>query len=282
MTTAPDYLLKSSPLTKTDERITEKNDTSLHQKELLECKGLTGAAQLEDGSGIKLEKMENAQLKLQLASSLTENRLLSQLSAACLTTRSTLQLSQLGMKPSSHVDSTDVSQKMSQLCVASSRTLSSKEKFSGTYATPVLSSVPVGTKSTVAVPEPVMKKHARDRKAVDSKGTSAAGKPKQKPVKKVKFGVPEEGDNAEDVACFELPNYQLVHERVDTEKVELFLPPEREELAEQLMRPLVDVQSIKVVILLLYCYILLSGSCVSWPGMIKFVVISVTTLCIEK
>jgi len=52
----------------------------------------------------------------------------------------------------------------------------------------------------------------------------------------------------EDDSSFELPSYQLTHEHVESEKLDLFVPLEKEEMMEQLMRPTVDVQSIKVIV----------------------------------
>lgn len=255
MTTAPDYLLNSSLLK--DERLIDKNNTALHWEELSVCKGLRTAAQVpvcksstQDGRDVKFAKTENALLKSQLASSLTENRLLAQWSAACLTSSSTVQLPHLGMKQSFHLESTYDNQEMSQLCLTSSLTLASKEKFAGMCATdsPVLVSLPVGIKSTVGGSK-CAKKHAVERKARDTKGTSVAVKPK--PVKKVKLAVPEQANNVVHVSNFEPPTYQLIHEHVEREKVVLFVPPEKEEIAERLMRRVVDVQSVKVITKLL-------------------------------
>jgi len=245
LTTAPDYLLNSSLLTKRDEQHCDKINASLHWEEPSDCKGLTRAGRVsaQGGTNVKFVETENMLLKSQLASSMTENHLLAQ-----WTSSSTTQLSHLGMNQLSHLESTYVNQKMSQLCVALPLVLTTKAKFGGTCSTSVLSSVPVGIKNTVAGSKSVMKEHATERKALDTKRISAVRKPKPKLVKKDKLAVPEQVGNVEDDSSFELPCYQLAHEHFESEKIQLFVPPEKEEMAERLMRPTVDVQSIKVIV----------------------------------
>jgi len=226
LTIAPDYLLKSSLSTKKDDRLADTSNTALSWKEPLEYGGLRRALQVcksttEDGRGAKFAKMENHLLKSELASSLTKNRLLPQLSA-------------------------DVSQKMPQLCVTPSLILTSTEKFSVTSACPVSSSVAVGVKDSVPESQSLMKEHITKRKALATKGTTAVGKPKPKPVKKAKLAEPEQADNDEVISSFELPDYQVTHEPVESEKVELFVSVDKEQMLEQLLRPVVDVPSLKV------------------------------------
>jgi len=250
LTTAPDYLLKSSLLTGKDEQFSDKSNAALRWQEPSECKGLRTAAQVhkssaQDGRSVETE---NHLLKSQLAYSLTENRLLAQLSAPCLKSSATTQLCHIGMKQLSQSVTADISQKVSQLSVIPSAT---KEKFNGTCAPPVSSSVSVGIKTTVLEIKSGMKEHVTKRKALDANGKSVTGTRKPKPLKKVKLAVPEQTDYEEAVSSFELPDYQLAHEHVESKKVELFVPPEKEQLVEELLRPIVDVQSIKVAVCLL-------------------------------
>ena len=251
LTTAPDYLLKSSLLTKRDDRLIDISNTALWWQEPSEYKGLKCPEQVckswnQDGRGGKFSKTEIPLLKSQLASCLTENRLLTQLSVPCLSSSGTTQLHRLGMKHSlSSLENADVSQNMSQYCVTPSSISATNATFGGTRASPVMSSVPVDTKNTV-----VESKHVIKRKAVDTKTTSLAEKRKPKPVKKVKLAVPEQADD-DSVSSFELPEYQLTHECMESEKVELFVSTEIEQMREQLMRPVVDVPSIKVATWLL-------------------------------
>ena len=176
LTVAPDYLLKSSLLTKRDDHL----------------------------------------LKLHSApSTLTENRLLAQLSVPCLKSSVTLMSAK-------------------------------QDKFDGTCVTSVSSSIPVGIKKPVPESRAIVKEHVVKRQSQDTRGTSVVGKVKPKPVKKVKLSVPEQTDNNDDVSSFELPEYQLTHEHLESEKVELFLAPEKELMVERLMQPVVDVPAIKV------------------------------------
>jgi len=213
----PDYLLKSSLLTTKDDRLTHKSSTTPCHKKAVECNGSTRTAALcksrtVDESGVKLAKMENHLLKSQLPSSLIENRLLAQWSAQCLK-------SSVGL-----ISAT-------------------KDELDSTHATPVLSSVPIRIKNPLPESKFFATEHVIKRRVLDLGGTSVAIKTEPKLEKKVKLAVPEK---AEDVSRFELPNYQLPHERVESEKVELFVSPDKELMVEQLMRHVIDVPSIKV------------------------------------
>ena len=55
-------------------------------------------------------------------------------------------------------------------------------------------------------------------------------------------------DSSEDVFVFEVPDYQLTREHAECETVELFVSPDKEQMMEQLNRPVVDVQSVKVML----------------------------------
>jgi len=251
LTTAPDYLLNSSLLTNKDEQLTDKTNTSLCWEEPLQDKALAGTAHIAKSStrdvrDVRLAKMENTLLKSQLVSSLMENRLLAQWSVTCLKNNSASQLSHLETKQLPHLGPTYISQRMSQLCTASSYlTLASKEKLAGTCATPVLPAVPAEIRRTAGRPKSLIE-GAVVGKRLETKVTSATGKLKPNRLKKVNVSVPEQVDSIEHVSSFELPSYELTHEQVDSEKTELFVAPEKEELSEQLMRSVADVQSIKV------------------------------------
>ena len=232
LTTAPDYLLKSSLLSKMAEPLTDRSNTALHWKDpsgYEDSRKMTQTCKLstEYGRSFTFGKIENILLTSQLASSLTENRLLKQL------------------------ETQDISQKMSQLCVAPSLISATKEKVNGACSAAVVFSVTSEVTSTVLKSKAVKKQQKIKRTACDTKGTAVAGKPKLKHVKKMKLAVSEEVENDEIVSRFELPDYELVHEDVKSEEVELFVPPEKEEMVERLLRPDVDVPSIKVVIWLL-------------------------------
>ena len=71
-------------------------------------------------------------------------------------------------------------------------------------------------------------------------------KPQLKHIKKTKM--PEPVNNDEVIPSFELPNYELMHEDVKGDEVVLFVPPEKEEMVQQLLRPVADISSLKVVI----------------------------------
>jgi len=179
MTVTPHYLLKSSLLTKKDDHLSK-----LHSS----------------------------------PSSLTENRLLAQVSVPCLKSSVTLMSAK-------------------------------RDKFDGTSATSVSPSVPVRIKKPVPESRTIVKKHVVKRQSQGTMGTSVVGKVKSKPAKKVKLSLPEQPDNNDDVSSFELPEYQFTREHLESEKVELFLAPEKELMVERLMQPVVDVPAIKVAIL---------------------------------
>jgi len=229
LTTAPDYLLKSSLLTKHAEQLTDRSTTALHCKEPSSYEGSRKFTQVclpstQDGRSVKSARIEHTLLSSQLASSLTENRLLKQL------------------------EPQNVSQKMSQLCVMPSLLSKTKEDISDACSTAVMSSVPSKVTSTILVSKSVQK---QQKKACDTKGMPLIEKPKPKHVKKVKLAASEPVNSDEVVSSFELPNYELMHEDVKDAEVGLFVPPEKEEMADQLMRPVVDLLSVKVVIRLL-------------------------------
>jgi len=249
LTTAPSYLLSSSLLNNKHEQHTDKNNTAFHLEEPSESKVLVGTTQVCksltcDIRDFRLAKMENTLLKLHVSSSLTVNHLLAQWSVTCVKSS---PASHLGMKQLSHLEPNYISQKMSQLCTPSlSLTLASREKLTGTCGTLVFPAVPVEVKNNAGRPKSA-KENAAAGKALETKEMSAVGKQKLKPVKKVNFSVLKQVDSVEPASSFELPSYQLTHEDVDSQKIELFVPPEKEELAEQqLMQHVVDVQSIKV------------------------------------
>ena len=173
------------------------------------------------GRSATFAKTENSLLTGQLASSLTENHLLKQL------------------------ETENVSQKPSHLCVTPSLISSTEEPVSDARYTAVEYSVPVEMASTLLESKLVKKQQKMKRRMCDRKGTSVVAKPKLKPVKKAKLAVPEQVDNDNSVVSYELPSYKLMHEDVNSEEVQMLVPAD---MAEQLLRPLVDVPAVKVVV----------------------------------
>ena len=229
LTIAPDYLLKSSLLTRNTEQVSDRNNTAFHWREPSWCEGSRKMAQVctsstQNGRNVTFAKIENDLLTSPLASSLTENRLLKQLEIR------------------------NIGQKMSQLCVAPSLILSTKETSRGACSTAVVSSVPNEITSTVLECKSIKKQQKIKRKAYEAKGKSVIGKPKLKHMKKLKVAVPEQVDKNDEVdSSFELPNYELMHECMANERTELFIPFIKEEMVEQLVRPVDDIPSLKVV-----------------------------------
>jgi len=209
LTTTPEYLLKSS-LAKKDEQHTDRNNVACKSSVLV-------------GSDVKFAETKNRLLTSRLASSVTENRLLKQL------------------------ETTNISHEMSRLCVTPSLVLAPKEIISDAPSTLVAHLVPDELTPAVCQSVSTTEKHHIKRRALDSKEKPVKEKLELKPIKKVQLPVPEQADTDESVSSFELPNYRLTHEHVEHEKSELFLLPEEEDAAVQLMRPVVDVPSIKVV-----------------------------------
>ena len=301
LTTAPDYLLKSSLLTtEPQQQLTDRTNTTLQWKESSTCDGSRTLAQLSmssahRGRSATFAKTENSLLTGQLASSLTENHLLKQLETENVSqklshtdrTNTTLQwkesstydgsrtLTQLSMS-SAHrgrsatfaktenslltwqlassltenhllkqLETENVSQKPSHLCVTPSLISSTEEPVSDARYTAVEYSVPVEMASTLLESKLVKKQQKMKRRMCDRKGTSVVAKPKLKPVKKAKLAVPEQVDNDNSVVSYELPSYKLMHEDVNSEEVQMLVPAD---MAEQLLRPVVDVPAVKVVV----------------------------------
>ena len=227
LTTAPDYLLKSSLLRKNAEQLTDRSSTTLHWKEPSEFEVSRKLTQMCKSStpgerDVTFAKIENTLLSSQLAASLIENRLLKQL------------------------ETRDISQKMSQLCVVPSLKFATKEEISDACSNAVVSSVPCNVRSTVPVSKSVHKQQKIKRKERDTNVVPVVEKPQLKHIKKTKM--PEPVNNDEVIPSFEPPNYELMHEDVKGDEVVLFVPPEKEEMVQQLLRPVADISSLKVVI----------------------------------
>jgi len=299
-------------LAEKDEQLTDKSNVSLSQHIPPGYDGLSKMAHVrksatQEGRDIKFAKPECPLLTSQLASSLSENRLLS---APCLTSSSTLQMQSfslgkrqlshrqtvgvsqnqqagsddddddssfdssaqsyctsrlptaslqmqsfsLGKRQLSHRQTVGVSQKMSLLGTAPSSLPSTtmREHLAATPCAAMTPSSPTTITDTTLEYKSIKTQKDIKRKVCDTKRTSGAGKTKAavKPMQKVKLTVPQQAgsdDDDEDDSSFDLPIYWLPPEHPDSEKVELFISPEKEEVLEQAMRPIVDVPGVKVI-----------------------------------